>query len=109
MSYTVNDVDGDDLVAFVRLTEGGTVKLNTGDTVPPEADLNHVAALVERGVLSADEGTKPNSVDAILSAVGDDPELAQKYLDEENASARPRTTLVAALEAVLTAAGSDED
>lgn len=41
-----------DLVAYVRLTEGGTVKLHAGDTVPAEADENHVAELVERGVIT---------------------------------------------------------
>ncbi len=48
MAHVVNA----DLVAFVRLTEGGTVKLHAGDTVPPEADAAHVAALTQRGVLS---------------------------------------------------------
>lgn len=41
-----------DLVAFVRTTEGEVVKLHTGDTVPAEAVEAHVAELVERGVLT---------------------------------------------------------
>lgn len=39
------------VVAYVR-TDAGTVKLHEGDTVPAEADENHVAELVERGVLT---------------------------------------------------------
>ena len=109
MTYVVNSLDGDDLVAFVRLAEGGTVSLHTGDTVPAEADLNHVADLVEAGVLSStgdDAGTKPNGIKAILEEVGDDVELAQAYLDEEKAADEPRSTLVKALEDVLRKAGS---
>lgn len=45
-------VANDGLVAFVRLAEGGTVKLHAGDAVPAEADPTHVAELVERGVLT---------------------------------------------------------
>lgn len=45
-------VVGGDLVAHVRLAEGGTVKLQAGDTVPAEADAAHVATLTERGVLT---------------------------------------------------------
>ena len=48
MAHHVNE----GLTAHVRLAEGGTVKLHEGDTVPSEADETHVAALVERGVLS---------------------------------------------------------
>ncbi|WP_243061153.1 hypothetical protein [Nocardioides sp. SR21] len=56
MAHIVND----DLVAFVRTTEGGTVKLHAGDTVPAEADADHVAALTERGVLAeVEERTAP--------------------------------------------------
>jgi hypothetical protein len=114
MSYVVNQVDGldsagepakEDIVAYVRLAEGGSVKLYSGDTVPPEADLNHVAKLVQMGVLSATEdepdGIKPNSIEAILAAVGGVPETAQRYLDEERAAQRPRKTLIEALEAVI--------
>lgn len=48
MAYAVNE----GLVAFVRLTEGGVAQLNAGDTVPAEADQDHVARLVEKGVLT---------------------------------------------------------
>lgn len=44
-----------DVVAFVRLAEGGTVKLHAGDTVPVKAAADHVAALTRRGVLVAKE------------------------------------------------------
>lgn len=68
MAHVVNQVDGldsegkpakEDIVAFVRSTKGGTVKLHSGDTVPAEADEAHVALLVEQGVLS--EKPKPRS------------------------------------------------
>lgn len=49
------------LVAFVRLVEGGTVKLYAGDTVPAEADQAHVELLVSQGVLTEAEDPKPEA------------------------------------------------
>lgn len=47
------------MVAHVRTTEGGVAKLQSGDAVPGSADPDHVATLVERGVLSEVEEPKP--------------------------------------------------
>lgn len=55
MAHVVND----ELVAHVRLAEGGTVKLQAGDTVPAAADADHVASLTEAGVLTEVEEPKP--------------------------------------------------
>ena len=73
MAHVVNRVDDQDLVAFVRLTEGGTVKLHAGDTVPTKADADHVAALSSRGVLSEVKEPKGgrNSGSSSSSSSGD--------------------------------------
>lgn len=66
--------------------------------------------LVEEGFLEKvtvsddDSGAdKPAAVKDILAEVGDDKDKAQAALDAENASEKPRTSLVAKLEAVLAA------
>jgi hypothetical protein len=52
---------------------------------------------------AADPDTVPSGTAAtVLDWVGDDPERAVRALDVENAADRPRTTLVAALEALAT-------
>lgn len=38
-------------VVVVRLTDGGTVTLRNGETVPPEADETHATRLTEKGLL----------------------------------------------------------
>ncbi|SDC46029.1 hypothetical protein [Nocardioides lianchengensis] len=42
----------EDLTAFVRLADGGKVRLTSGDTVPADADEEHVQRLVDAGVLT---------------------------------------------------------
>lgn len=42
----------EDLTAFVRLADGGTARLTSGDTVPPDADEQHVQRLADAGVLT---------------------------------------------------------
>ncbi|MBB3041018.1 hypothetical protein [Nocardioides soli] len=63
MAHNATHVVNEGLVAYVRLTDGGTVTLHSGDTVPPEADAVHVATLAGRGVLSqlADQQSEPKA------------------------------------------------
>lgn len=61
---------------------------------------------------AATESTDPvpeGSVDEIVEWVGDDRERAQRALDVEQASERPRKTAVAAFEAVLAASPETSD
>ena len=63
-----------------------------------------VPALDSRGrPLPARELPDPSAttVKDILAEVGDDPAKARQYLDAENAQDKPRSTLVASLEAVI--------
>lgn len=48
MAHVVNA----ELVAFVRLADGGKVRLDAGQHVPANADADHVASLTEAGVLT---------------------------------------------------------
>jgi hypothetical protein len=48
----------EDLAAFVKLADGKTVQLTSGDTVPDDADPADVQRLVDAGVLTeADDPT----------------------------------------------------
>lgn len=57
----------------------------------------------EKGTGKGGEGKSVTSVPAILESVGDDKAKAQAALDAENATDKPRTTLVTSLEAILKA------
>lgn len=57
----------------------------------------------------ADEALNPaeGKVQDVLDQVGQDPGLAQAALDAENASEKPRTTLVSKLQAIVAAAQTE--
>lgn len=99
-------------LTMVRIGSGQTASMAyvyRDAPVPDGADPEDVARLVDEGYLeerevadpAPDEEDKPTKVDDILAAVGDDKTLAQQYLDEENAAERPRSTLIAGLQAVV--------
>ena len=46
------------------------------------------------------------TADAILAEVGNDPDLAQRYLDEEQARDQPRSVLSSKLQRIIDNAGS---
>ena len=54
-------------------------------------------------------GGKPPTVKAVLEAVGEDADLARDALEAEEATPRPRPSLVEALEAVILAADAGDD
>lgn len=71
-----------------------------------DLDQPHNARLVVDGrlvVLASNDGETPTTVEQILDQVGQDPEKAQAALLLEQASAKPRKTLVEPLEAIVAA------
>lgn len=99
-------------LATPYLDTGERIYLYEGAELPSNLRKGEVKRLTELGLVSEVEveevddnegGSKPAKVDDILAEVGDDKEKAQAALDAENASAKPRTSLVAKLEAVIAA------
>lgn len=83
----------------------GVSYLYEGALLPENPDPDQLKQLLEAGQVAEideDDG-KPTTVKAILAAVGDDKELAQVALDEENAAEKPRPSLVEKLQAVIDA------
>lgn len=77
--------------------------------LPSGLDRDRVKQLAKEGMLeqvevAADsDAGKPAKVDDILAEVGDDKEKAAAALEAENASDKPRTSLVSKLQAVIDA------
>lgn len=100
--------------------DGKLVKFAGGRLVAQEDQVEAVEAFAEAnphyGIEAVDESAeaeetsqepaKRETVDEVIERVGDDPAAAQEALDAELASDDTRTTLVAALEAVIEDAGS---
>lgn len=101
-------------VAWVT-TPDGPVRLGQGDPLPEGVHPDEVARLANGGVLAdyaianveADELPELANLDELKVRVGTDPEVAQRYLDQENTRDRPRTTWVSHLEGVVADAGED--
>lgn len=77
------------------------------------ADEKHLQMLLKEGfvaevevIVPEPDGPKPGTADHVLAEVGDDKELAQAALEEENAKDKPRKGLVADLEKILASDGS---
>lgn len=98
-------------------TPAGPVHLEQGDTLPEDVHPDEVARLANAGVLEGLDqvpelvglgGDDPNpsplpggSVAELKTRIGSDADLAQAYLEQENASEKPRPTFVAHLEQVI--------
>lgn len=104
-------------VTCARDPKGSFVYIYRGQGVPVGAlDETDAKRLVKRGFLevrdiedaSAAGGesnpASPATIGDVLTEVGDDKVKAQEALDAEKASAKPRTTLVDKLQAVIDAA-----
>lgn len=81
-----------------------------GALVPAGLNDDRAKQLADEGMLekvkaekAADPDSKPATVDDILAEVGDDKEKAAAALEAENASDKPRVSLVGKLQAVLDA------
>lgn len=72
------------------------------------AAMSNEAVADEVGGLGTVDNPFGKNVDDITAAVGDDPVKAQAALDIENASKKPRSTLVEHLTAVITGPGPDD-
>lgn len=107
----------------IRLRNGSRSNLAQGAIVPNSIDPSDAERLVDEGYLvyidvvddgselaaaeASDAGevrTEPTTIPEIEAVVGNDSERAQAFLDKEMASPKPRTSLVAKLEAVIEAA-----
>jgi hypothetical protein len=102
-------------VAWVT-TPGGPVRLEQGDPLPEGVHPDEVARLANGGVLAdleivnveAEELPELANLDELKVRVGTDAEVAQRYLDAEQArEGGARKTWVAHLEGVVADVGED--
>jgi len=101
---------------WVKTTDG-PVRLGQGDALPENVHPDEVARLANAGVLAGLDA-EPTLMDPALELpdgtveelkvrIGDDPDLAAAYLEQEQGRDKPRATFVTHLEQVL--ADADED
>lgn len=86
-------------IAFIRKGFPAPGDLTDEDRtrLTKEGYLHEVEILVEDG----DDTPAPNSVEGILATVGDDKAKAAEALEAEKSTAKPRTTLLDGLQAVI--------
>lgn len=98
-------------LTMVNVGAGGYAYVYANMPVPDGASTEEIKRLVDEGFIAEGEPGKetasagdgdsgPANIDDILKDVGEDPEKAKVALEQENAQAKPRKTLVAKLEAI---------
>lgn len=113
-------------VAFVTLDDGQVAQLEQGDPLPDNVHPDEVARLANGGVLdefdpatgfvpatadepiAVDQKVLAGNIDGILVRIGTDADAAEAYLAAEQASDKPRPTLVTRLEEVIAEHGETE-
>lgn len=75
--------------------------LPVGDNAPAEEPQSEQVEESEQSEQEDDKSYTDAKIDDVLAEIGDDKELAQLALDEENAKDKPRATLVSALEKII--------
>jgi hypothetical protein len=84
-------------------TESGAVQIEAGEGVPDDALPAEVERLTLAGLLHTKDAGEPTTVDEILAVVGDDANEAAAYLALEQASDRPRKSLIEKLTGLIEA------
>lgn len=78
-----------------------TNAVGTHQVGPADLDRDEARRLIHEGyAIALDTTAKAKNIDEILADVGDDPAKAAEALTAEQAASKPRSTLVAALEAI---------
>jgi hypothetical protein len=74
--------------------------LAIGETAEVDETSPHNAHLIEEGRLTLVEARGSQTIDDILASVGDDPAKALAAIEAENATSRPRSTLLDRLQVI---------